>query len=142
MIDKNHGLSNGSVYEREVPYTLCMNFVLLTMGSELIISKDSWLSTAELIKRQLCAKLISCLGYNKNWFLTDISAPCASFISVHHALGEMDHSDNQNMGLRTFPMVTKASATRLFLPPMVATIRSPSPQFSINVASSTSAKKV
>ena len=55
---------------------------------------------------------------------------------------ERYHSDSHNTGHRTFPMVTKASATRLFLPPMVATIRSPSPQFSINVVNSTSVKKV
>ena len=42
----------------------------------------------------------------------------------------------------TFPAVTKASATSLFLPAMDATMRSPSPQFSRNVVSSTPGKNV
>ena len=42
----------------------------------------------------------------------------------------------------TFPAVTNASATFLFLPAMDATTRSPKPQFSRNVVTSTPVKNV
>ena len=100
-------------------WQIVLAFMSHPFGQSAALQPDTTCIT--LLQKQLAA-----LVTKQNCF----RAMCLFHFNTPYTKG-MDHSDNQNTGIHTFLVATKASATRLFLPPMVATIRSPSPQFSI-----------